>query len=197
LRAACAILLAAVLLAGCRSVEAPPDRGDGPVGTIRAIPFGVFAQQETPRGEPFFFNARLGVYQVIRPIDDSAEILFFETQADADFYVRSRFVSERRLEVPLIEVWPALQPGIDYDQFVARDFSAGLREELDVILNRALRDPDWGDTGHPVFESELSGRMTDYFVSVRDGSVGATRRLEVRSANLLFRSVRQVGGLGE
>jgi hypothetical protein len=187
-----ALFLVTALLASCRSGPSAA-RNDGIVGTITATPFGISTQTETPlQSEPSFFNARLQMFQVIRPLDDKATVLFFTNQREADAHVREIAGKERRPGVPFFDSWPPKRrTGGDYDMLARRNLSDAINEELNTIMNRNLRDSDWGDTGHPVFVHELTGRTTDHFVIIREGYVGRINRLEARSANLHFYSVRQ------
>ena len=181
-----AFVLPALLLPGCKS---KPDAGDGIVGSITAIPFGIFSTDRPQPGEPSFFNEKFGHYEVIRPLDDLATILFFASQEQADAYVRMRFRSDRRPEVPLLDSWPPTLSGRDFDVFSERDLGQVLKEELAVIKTQVLRHPEWGDTGHPAFRSQATGRETPYLVYIREGYIRQSRRLDVRSANLHFHSI--------
>ena len=180
------------LLVGCRSVEvARPvvPEGEGIVGRLLATPFSIVSSDVPCPSGVYFFNSRMGWYEVIRPVDDQATFLFFTNQEEADAYVRERFEAERRPEVPLFESWPppALRP--DFDLFASRDLGDYLGRRLEAVRNDTLRHPDWGETRHPVFRYELDGRVTDYFVYIRHGQVSQARRLNVMSSNLHFHSV--------
>jgi len=185
-----AAALALVLAAGCRSVERGAPAGGGVVGEIVATPFAFVPNAVPGAAETSFFNPRMRWYEVVRPVDDSARVLFFRSQAEADAYVRARFETERRPGVPLFDSWPApLRRGENADVFAHREQGEYLRSELAIILDGTLVHPDFGDTGHPVFAHELSGRMTGHFVYIRYGHIPGARRLLVLSANLHFQSV--------
>ena len=186
------LLAVAALLAGCAAVEAPPAlaRGAEPVGRIDAVPFGIFSSAEPCASGSYFFNARMQWYEVVRPVNDRATILFFATQADADAYVRERFAAERREDVPLFESWPPpFRAGEDFDAFARRDLGACLLGRLEAIRTQTLRHLDFGDMGHPAFRDEFHGLETEHLVYIRYGYVGANRRLAVMSAGLHFQSV--------
>ncbi|MCL2191306.1 MAG: hypothetical protein FWB79_04905 [Treponema sp.] len=186
-----AVLLGFALLAGCRTVEVAPPApdGDGIVGRMDAVPFGIFSSETPCPSGVYFFNSRMQWYEVIRPVNDLATFLFFTGQEEADAYVRERFRAERRPEVPLFESWPppALRP--DFDSFARRDLGDYLDRRLATVRGDTLRHPDWGDTGHPTFRYEMTGRATEYMVYIRYGQVAQARRLSVMSANLHFHSV--------
>ena len=179
-------ILPALLAQGCKSQGAA---GDGIVGSITAVPFGIFSTDRPQAGEPSFYNEKFGHFEVIRPLDDLATVLFFASQEQADAYVRGRLRSDRRPDVPLLTSWPPTISGRDYDVFAERDLARILRDEIAVIKTQVLKHPDWGDTGHPAFRSQSSGRETPYLVYIREGHIGQFRRLDVRSANLHFHSI--------
>lgn len=186
-----AALLGAALLIGCRSVEVarPAPEEDGIVGRLEAVPFGIFSSDEPCPSGVYFFNSRMNWYEVIRPANDRATILFFASAEEADAYVRRRFEAERRPEVPLFETWPppALRP--DFDSFAERDLGDYLDHWFEAIRTNTLRHPDWGETGHPIFIYEITGRVTEHLVYIRYGYVSRVKRLNVMSANLHFHSV--------
>ena len=183
------ILPAAILIAGCASSGATRT-GAEPVGRIDAVPFGVFASDVPGESGASFFNDKLQWYDVIRPVDDTATVLFFLTQDDADNYVRARFAADRRDSSPLFDSWPPPVARVDYDFFASRDLGGEIKEQIDLIRNGTISIPNIGDTGHPTFRHELSGRITEYPVYIRDGRVAQTMRLTVMSANLHFQSVQ-------
>ena len=186
-----AVLLGAAVLAGCRSVEVtpPPREVEGIVGRLVATPFSVSTSDVPCPSGVYFFNSRMGWYEVIRPVNDLATFVFFTSQEEADAYVRERFRAGRRPDVPLFESWPppALRP--DFDSFASRDLGDYLGRRLVAVRNDTLRHPDWGDTRHPTFRYELTGLVTDHFVYVRYGHAALVRRLNVMSRNLHFHSV--------
>ncbi|MCL2193023.1 MAG: hypothetical protein FWB78_06485 [Treponema sp.] len=186
-----AMLLGVALLVGCRTVEvAPPvPEDDGIVGRMVATPFSIFSSEIPCPSGVYFFNSRMQWYEVIRPVNDLATIIFFTSQDEADAYVRGRLEAERRPDVPLFESWPPPSLRPDFDSFAYRDLGEYLDRRLVTIRNDTIRHPDWGDTGHPIFRYELTGRVTEYFVYIRYGYVSQVKRLNVMSGNLHFHSV--------
>ena len=190
------VLLAAMMvLVGCGSAQPVPERvvGEGIVGRIEATPFGIFISETAPpASEPHFFNSRLERYEVIRALDDRAIILFFTNQYEADDYVRAMYEA-RDTDIPFFATLQ-LTSTTDYDMFAARnDVNNVLGQEVEIVLSQTtLRNLDWGDTRHPSFRHDTrTGLVTDYFVYIRDGSIQeGRRRLDVRSANWQFHSLR-------
>jgi len=187
-----AVLLGAALLAGCASEPPPPERGAGPAGILRAVPYAFFPADAPPPSGTYFHNPRLGRYEVARPLDDSAAIIFFDGQEGADGYVRARLAEGRRPGAAFYDAWPPppLRRGEDFDAFAERSLGPYLDQRLEAIRGGTLGHPDLGDTGLAAFESEMEGRETAHFVYVRHGYAAyGVRRLSVMSANLHFYSV--------
>ena len=186
------LLPVAILIAGCASggAQIPTLSSTEPVGRIDAVPFGVFKSDVPGQPGASFFNDKLQWYDVILPIEDTATVLFFLTQDDADNYVMARFAADRNDAVPLVESWPPPFTREDYDLFTKRDLGDEIKEQIDLIQNRTINIPNIGDTGHPIFRHEFSGLVTEYPVYIRYGRVTQTMRLIVMSANLHFQSVQ-------
>ena len=183
-----ALALGVALLIGCRTAQvAPPvPEADGIVGRLDATPFGIFSDDVPCPSGVFFRNSLMQWYEIVRPVNDSATVLFFDSQESADAYVHARFLAERRPDVPLFESWPppALRP--DFDSLARRDLGDYIGRRLAAIRGDTLA---WDGPRHPVFRYELGGQVTEYLVYVRYGQVAQARRLNVMSANLHFHSV--------